>query len=227
MNEKFNKIKISLILNYIIVIFTTIATICMLTGLKFMNGMEPVLEVSTLEMFCFFTVDSNLLVGIVSLLFAIKEKKLLVGKIDEIPNKYYVLKLVGTAIVTLTFLVVVCYLARISKGGMMSMLQNSNLFFHLIIPLLSIITFCFFENTKKIKFKYVFWAIVPVLIYASFYLTNVLLHIENGKVDKKYDFYWFVQGGLYQIYFVLPLMFLIIFIIGLMLWYLNKKLIKK
>ena len=223
MDDKFNKIKISLMLNYIIIIFTIFATIVMFTGIKFMNGLEPVLESSKIEKLCFFTVDSNLLAGLASLLLAIKERKLLSGKIKKIPIKYYVLKMVGTISVALTFLVVVFYLARISSGGIMSMLQNCDLFFHLVIPILCIVSFCFFEKTDKIKFRYVFFGLLPIFLYGIFYLTNVLMHIENGTVSKKYDFYWFVQGGLHQIYFVVPLMFAIVFIIGVILWKINKK----
>ena len=58
---KNKKIKISLVLNIIIVLFTIIACFMMFTGLKFSNGVEPVLETTKLGMFKFFTVDSNLL----------------------------------------------------------------------------------------------------------------------------------------------------------------------
>ena len=64
-------IKISLVINLIIVLFTIIASIIMFTGIKIMEG-EPILETTKLGMFKFFTVDSNLLMGIVSLIFVIK-----------------------------------------------------------------------------------------------------------------------------------------------------------
>ena len=54
-------IKISLVINLIIVLFTIIASIIMFTGIKIMEG-EPILETTKLGMFKFFTVDSNLLV---------------------------------------------------------------------------------------------------------------------------------------------------------------------
>ena len=74
--EKKN-IKISLIINIIVVLLTIIASIIMFTGFKFMYGYEPLLETTKIGMLKFFTVQSNLLMGIVSLLFAIKEVKLL------------------------------------------------------------------------------------------------------------------------------------------------------
>ena len=215
-------IKISLVINLIIVLFTIIASIIMFTGIKIMEG-EPILETTKLGMFKFFTVDSNLLMGIVSLIFVIKEKALLEGKIDEIPVSLYIMKLVSTVGVALTFLVVFCYLGPIASGGLISLLKNGNLFFHLLIPLLSIINFIFFERTDKLKFKYSFIGILTALVYAIFYLINVLIHIENGKVSPMYDWYWFVQGGLWQAIIVLPLMLVITYIISLLLWKFNRK----
>ena len=83
------KIKISMVLNTIIVLFTLIASVMMFTGFKFMNGAEPILETTKLGMFKFFTVDSNLLMGISALLYLIQERKLLNNKIKIIPFKYY------------------------------------------------------------------------------------------------------------------------------------------
>ena len=76
------KIKISLIINIIIVLFTVSSAIMMFTGFKFMHGID-ILSVSHIEMFKFYTVDSNLLMGLVSLIFLIDEIKLLKGKIKE------------------------------------------------------------------------------------------------------------------------------------------------
>ena len=222
MQDSFSKIKIAMILNYIIFVFTVFASIVMFSGIKFMNGIEPVLESSALGMFRFFTVDSNILMGIVALIMAFKERKCLTTKSKTIPTIFYILKLVSTVAVTLTFIVVVLYLARISKGGMMSMLQNSNLFFHLIIPILSIITFCLFENTKKIKFIDILYCLLPISIYGIFYLINIFTHVENGIVSPKYDWYWFVQGGLHQVYIVLPIILFVTFVIIVILWIINK-----
>ena len=93
---------ISLIINIIIVIITLCALVMMYTGFRFMPGID-ILSVSHIEMFKFYTVDSNLLMGLVSLLFLIDEIKLLKGKIKEISTFKYILKLTSTVGVTLTF----------------------------------------------------------------------------------------------------------------------------
>ena len=208
----------SLILNILITLLTIFASIIMFTGIKITHGAEPLLETSKIGMFKFFTVDSNIFMGLISLLFAIKEIKN-----EEITKNMYRLKLMSTTAVMLTFIVVFIYLGPISKDGIKSMLQNSNLFFHLIIPVLSIINLTLFEKTDKLKRKDTLYGIIPTVIYALFYLTNILIHVENGKVSPIYDWYWFVQGGLKTAIIVAPTIILITYIISLILWKLNRK----
>ena len=212
------KKKTALILNSIITILTIFASIIMFTGIKITHGAEPVLETTRLGMFKFFTVDSNMLMGLTALLFTILQitKK-------EITKNMYRLNLMATTSVGLTFLIVFTYLGQISPGGIKSMLQNSNLFFHLIIPVLSIINFTIFEGTNKLKIKDTLYGIIPTVIYAVIYVTNLLLHVENGIVSPIYDWYWFVQNGIKYAIIVAPMIILISYIISLVLWKLNKK----
>ena len=144
------KKKISLTLNIIITLLTIFASIMMFTGIKLTHGAEPILETTKIGMFKFFTVDSNIFMGIIALLFVILQIKN-----KQITKNMYRLKLMATTSVGLTFLVVFTYLGPISKDGIISLLQNSNLFFHLIIPLLSIINFAIFENTNILKINIV------------------------------------------------------------------------
>ena len=222
MDAKTRKLKISLVLNIIIFIFTLLAIIMMFTGIKFSNGYEPVLETTKLGMFKFFTVDSNLFMGIISLIFVIFEILILKGKKIKISTELYILKLMSTTAVGLTFFVVFIYLGPISKGGILSMLRNSNLFLHLIIPVLSIITFVFFEKNNKLKFRDTFWGLVPTLLYAIFYLVNVIIHMQNWKVSPIYDWYWFVQNGVWTALIVAPIIIIITYGISLVLWKFNK-----
>ena len=216
-------IKISIITNIIITILTILASVMMFTGFMFMSGYDPILESTKIGMFRFFTVDSNVFMGIIALLFAIEEIKILNGKINQVSTKMYILKLMATTSVGLTFITVFGYLGPIAKGGIPSMLMNSNLFFHLLIPVISIINFIVFERTDKLEFKYSFLGVIPTFIYAIYYISNILIHLEEGKVSPIYDWYWFVQGGIWQAFIVLPLMMVITYIISLTLWRLNRK----
>ncbi|MBR3673467.1 MAG: hypothetical protein IKN65_04135 [Clostridia bacterium] len=221
------KLKISLIINIIIVILTVIASVIMFTGFRFMYGYEIVLESTKLGMLRFFTVDSNMFMGIVALLFAIDEINVLQEKRDDISINKYILKLMGTSGVGLTFLIVFTYLGQISEYGLSSLLMNSNLFFHLIIPIFSILNFIIFEKTDKMNYKYTFYGIIPTVAYAIYYLSNILYHMENGEVSVKYDWYWFVQNGIWTAVIVAPTILVLSYVISYVLWILNKNHKKK
>ena len=66
-------IKISLALNILIVIMTIVALTISLSGLKFMKGSETYGELTGVQTFVYFTVQSNVFMAIVSLIFSIKE----------------------------------------------------------------------------------------------------------------------------------------------------------
>ncbi len=223
MNKKeIENMKNSLIINLIVFAFVIFACVVMFTGYRFMHGYEIVLESTKLGMLRFFTVQSNIFVGISSLLFAINEILVLNGRKKEIEFRNYLLKLMSTSAVGLTFFVVFVYLGPISKGGIPSMLMNSNLFFHFLIPLMSIMNFILFEKTDKLKLKHTLFCIVPTFLYGIYYLSNIMVHVEDGKVSPIYDWYWFVQQGIWSAVIVVPLVFGISYLIGLFIWKSNK-----
>ena len=219
-------VKISLVLNIIIVILVTLGSIFMISGFNFMAEEIPLIA-TKVEALKYYTVDSNILMGVISFIFIIYEILLLKNKIKEIPRFVYFLKLLATAGVTLTFLITAIFLAPFSTYSFFAFYQNSNLFFHFIIPILSIISFIFFESTNKIKFKDTILAILSMIIYAVFYIINALTHVENGKVSLDYDWYGFLRNGVNSIIYVIPVMLLITYAISLTLWESNKKLYER
>ena len=83
------------------------------------------------------------------------------------------------------------------------------------------INFAFFEKTDKLKLRYVIYGLIPTFLYEIYYLGNVLIHIEEGAVSPTYDWYWFVQNGVWTAVIVAPMMLAISYIISLILWRLN------
>lgn len=215
------RMKISLAFNILIVLFTVFAFIVKITKFSFMPGDEIILSDSVVEVFRFFTVDSNLIMAIIAFIFACFEISILLGKKKDIPKNMYVLKLMGTTSVTLTFLVVFLYLSWVVKGGPYTMIINSNLFLHLVNPILSIITFIFFEKSNKLRFNDTFLGLVPMGLYGVFYLGNVISHAENGIVSLEYDWYGFVQNGVWTMVIVIPLIFILTYFSSYLLWKFN------
>lgn len=213
-----NKIKISLMLNIIIVILVILGSIFMFTGFQFMEASELVLQTTKLGMFKYYTVDSNILMGIISLILIIYECRFINKKI-KIPKKVHILKQIGTSGITLTFLTTLLFLAP--QYGLYAMYNNTNLLFHLIVPLLAIISYIFFEKYDN-KYKYSLLGILPMFIYSIFYVINIVIHLDEG-ISFKYDIYGFLNGNINNAYIVLPTIYLVSLLISFILIFLNKR----
>ena len=219
---KDKSIKIAFINNIIIVVFTIFALIVMLTDFKFMHMPETIAESTPIGRFRFFTIDSNILMAIASLLFLIQQYKLMNNKIKEIDKKYYIFLLVATTSVALTFFIVLLYLGQITPKGLLSMYTNKNLFFHGLTPLIAMINFICFEKTTKINLKHTLLVFIPVLLYGLYYVINILIHMENGVISHEYDWYYFLDGSLTNLLITIPLIFGLTYLLGFILYKLNK-----
>ena len=109
----------------------------------------------------------------------------------------YYLKVMGTAAVTVTMLTVLIFLGRIY--GYKPLLSGSDLFMHLITPLLAIISLCVFER-RGISFLASFIGVIPVALYAPLYLYNVVYAPEEKRWE---DFYGFNRDGKWPVAYAL------------------------
>jgi hypothetical protein len=214
------KRKISLYLNVIIILTVIFSTVSLFTGFKFM-GQFGLFEPFGLKAFKYFTVDSNILAGFVSLIYLVFS---FVHSEDKPFNYHwlYILKLSATTAVSLTMIITVFFLAP-SAEHFYDLFLNSNLFMHLLTPVLCIISFSFFESFGKTAFPLSLTGLLPMLCYAAYYIPNILIHLENGKTSYEYDWYGFLKGGLNTIWFVMLILFSITLFISITLWALNKK----
>ena len=211
---------ISLVFNIIIFILVLLGTIFMFTGFQFMKD-TSVLSDSGLSFLKYYTVDSNIFIGIAALLLIIYELLFLNKKIKEIPKYVYIIKYTGTVAVTLTFLVTLLYLAPSLGNKCWFLYQNSNLFFHLIVPILSFISFCFFEKID-LNIRKSFYGLSTMLVYGIIYTINVFIHQENGKIGMEYDWYGFVQHGLKYAFIVFPIIIIFTYFISFIIFRINK-----
>ena len=131
--------------------------------------------------------------------------------------------MVATIAVSLTFFVVFAIFGFMARGGHIPLLKNSYLFFHLIIPVMSIINYVVFEKTNIIKFKHIFYGLIPTFLYEIYYTINLLVNMKNGAVSLRNDWYSFAQNGLLRTVLVVPIMLGITFGLSFVIWKLNKK----
>ena len=171
-----------MIFNIIIVIFTVIGIIFMLTG----KPGEGALQSSGIGNFKFYTVLTNVFCGLVALICLV----LLVAKKNT--DKMAAFKLAAVCGVAITFAVVAFMFGPLY--GYPQFYKRGNLFFHLLEPLVAIVEFILIRR-KKIPFKYTVIAAVPTLLYGIGYMLNILINGIGGPWPDTNDFYAFLSWG--------------------------------
>ena len=180
--------KLSVAGNALIAVTVAIAIFFMMTG----TSDEGRLTLGGLSAFKYFTIESNAFVMLAAILFSARENR---SDSGEPPKWLYIVKLAATGSVALTMLVTVVFLGPNSTQGYFAMFSGPNLYFHLLVPLVSIAVFILFEKTRSLRFADSLWGLLPTALYAAGYAVNVFSHAENGSVSEKYDWYGFVRQG--------------------------------
>ena len=171
-----------LILNTVIVIFTVIGIILMLTG----KPEEGALQSTGIENFKFYTVMTNVFCGIIASVYLV----LILLKKDK--DKMAVFKLAAVCGVAITFAVVAFMFGPLY--GYPQFYKRGNLFFHLLLPVTAMAEFIVVER-KRIPFKYTVFAAVPTLLYGIGYMLNILINGIGGPWPDTNDFYAFLSWG--------------------------------
>ena len=132
--------------------------------------------------FRFFTCQSNVLCACAALLTAA------CGMAGRLPRWVWVLKYMGTVAVTVTMLTVFLFLwPSLGKDGPKKLLTGSDLFMHLITPLMAIVTFCVYER-QGMSFAQSLWGMVPLIVYGQHYLYRIICAPEEKRWDDYYGF---------------------------------------
>lgn len=164
MRDNHVKKNISLIINIIIIMLEVYSFI-------------ECLKISGLECFEYYTQDSNLFLMISSLIYVFYSLK---NKDGKVPHYVSVLKYSSTTAVSVTFLVVLTFLAPVMGGYKMMLLDGTMKFHHLICPLLAFISFIFLENHQLEGIKDALFAMIFTLIYGAVTITLNILGVMYG-----------------------------------------------
>ncbi len=162
--------------------------------------------------FEYFTVLSNIFIGLVGLALIVFNVKNLIKDENNIPKVLEIIKYVASSAVGVTMLTVIFFLGP--TQGFEIMYKSINLFMHLISPLLAILSFVILEGKPNKKFYVTAFSILPVLIYGAVYLFNVLVF---GTWN---DFYGFNANGLWYVSYIA--MLAAAYAIGVGIYYLTK-----
>ena len=154
-----------------------------------------------------FTTLSNILCAAACLLTA------LAMNAGGVPEWIWTLKYIGTAAVTVTMLTVLFFLApSFGKGALKVLLSGTDLFLHLVTPLLALVSFCVFER-RGMSFCRSLWGMLPVVLYGPLYLYKILFALPEKRWD---DFYGFNRGGKWPIAFAAMLAGTFLICLGIM-----------
>lgn len=219
------KTNVSIVLNSLIFILVSFATTCMIFGVNIMSRSEEVraFTAANLSAFKYYTVDSNVLGGLLALVYICFEIAVAKGKITRIPKILHLLRLAAATGLTLTMLVTAFFLIPQFGEHWYILYIDNNFFFHLTVPILSIITFIFFEPDTKISLKESLFGTITMLLYGIVYTLNIIAHLGSGNPLKDYDWYGFLGGKISNAFIAIPAMLIVTWIITLGLWILNRK----
>ena len=158
----------------------TAAAWCIMNRDAARSGMFSAVGLRSLR---YFTVDSNLLNAFVSLLFAGNMLNLLRGRRERISPLLQRFRLMAADAVGLTFLVVAVFLG-----------PRANVLYHLLLPLLSVISFCLTDYETPLPKRACLFAALPVPVYGAGYILNLFTNNYTGLPSKN-DWYGFGTWG--------------------------------
>lgn len=147
-----------------------------------------------LSAFIFYTELSNYLTLIVSftfciyLIISIKNSKAL-------PFGIYIFRFICTLQLTITLITVLVVLIPINPNSFLFLLfKDSNLFQHLLCPILSIMSFLFFEEHKKLHLKSILLSLTPTFTYGIVLIILNLLKVIKGPYPffYLYSMPWYI-----------------------------------
>ena len=198
-----------------------IAVLVAVAWIQMILGNEELLASGGLSSLKYFTTLSNVFEGISCIIWIILNVNFAKSeKGNRLKNFTDALKYAASVCVALTFLTVIIFLGPMF--GYDNMFTHANLWFHLVIPLLSMAEFVFF-NQSEVRIRENFAAVVPMLLYGTVYLVNILL---NGvsEFPNTNDLYGFATWGIPIGVVIFAALCGITYGIGLALRLLNKRL---
>lgn len=225
-NGSKNKTIASIVIKFLIFVSMVVGILATLLGNSFM----------TTQSFLFFTVQSNIWIGVWCLFFAIMQVVCLCKRKNYFRRWMYVIKYMFTTSITLTFVVMSAMLTPtfIQQGMGKSLLSLSNIFPHYVVPILAIVDFILFDTsweTKKADF--LFATIMPIyyLIFALILGACGVQFSQDGDTFPyfflDYDgmgwFNWFNPNGKYGVFTLGVFWWIVIltaFVIGMGILYL-------
>ncbi len=189
----------------------SVATNLLTAGLA-VAGFAIIFPSQGIGMLWYYTILSNLLGAVAALLVVMYR---LIGRrkhLGRLPYWVVLLKYLATVCLTLTFLVVVFFLApQFGEGGYRLMLFSPEMFFHhLACPLLALGSMIALDTDARLPKKSLLFALIPTAMYA---LVLILLNIFRVK-EGPYFFLMVHRQPVWMSFLWIIIIFFMVFLIA-------------
>ena len=141
------------------------------------------------SVFFFFTVQSNIFIIAMALIFLVNEVVVLLKKKSFINQTLLHIKYVATVAITITFLVFFTMLAPLM--GIDYLLSFNNFSLHAIVPILAIVDFFLFDTDIKITYKSSLLATISPISYVVFVYIGRIFNLKY--TENLYYPYFFLN----------------------------------
>lgn len=131
------------------------------------------------SVFFFFTVQSNIFVIAMALIFLINEIVLLITKKSFVNQTLLFIKYVATVAITVTFLVFFTMLAPLM--GVDYLLSFNNFSLHAIVPILAIVDFILFDTDINLTYPNSLLATISPISYVIFVYVGAIFKLQYGE----------------------------------------------
>ena len=196
-----NKRNISIILNILIIVLEIVGVIYTFNSYK-------------LNLFMYYTIDSNILLLFASILY-------LIGLVTGKDNKFiHLLKFSATVSVAITFIVVLSILSWSSNMSLYNLLvKDAMLYHHILCPLLAIISFILFEKYDNKMNRYQLKGLLFTVLYA---IVTIVLNIFK-VISGPYPFLMVYSQSLLASIIWFMIMAIITYVVSLTIKILSEK----
>ena len=148
------------------------------------------------SVFFFFTVQSNIFIIVMSLLFLVNDVMLLVNKKSFVNQTLLLIKYVATVAITITFIVFFTLLAPLM--GVDYLLSFNNFSLHAIVPILAIVDFILFDTDINLTYKNSLLATIAPISYVVFVYIGAIFKLRYGEnLYYPYFFLDFEKNGFF------------------------------
>ena len=131
------------------------------------------------SVFFFFTVQSNIFIMLMALIFLINEVVFLITNKSFINQTLLHIKYVATIAITVTFLGFFTMLAPLM--GVDYLLSFNNFSLHAIVPILAIVDFFLFDKDIKLTYKSSLLATISPICYVIFVYIGAIFKLEYSE----------------------------------------------